>query len=123
MDTRKLSTVSSAASVDLGGGATTSSPRNDLAMAYGRALLRLEENYFYCAPVERFRQPVEMQRLLDRRVSSPLLGSVEVDGQMRNLHEFLGIPAFCAPGKRVLTILGRHEATHGGNNDPYSGVM
>ncbi|MFK3789164.1 hypothetical protein ACI2KO_02745 [Pseudomonas piscis] len=69
MDTRKLSTMSSAASVDHGGGANTSSPCSDLAMAYGRALLRLKENHFHCVPVS------------------------------------------------------RHEATRGGNNDPYSGVM
>jgi len=88
-------------SVYHGGGANTSStPRTGLTMAYDLACLRLEENHFLSLPVERVRQlPAEMQRLLGWSVSSTLLGWVEIDGQMRDPHELLGMPAFTEPGK------------------------
>ncbi|POA48425.1 phytanoyl-CoA dioxygenase [Pseudomonas sp. MPR-ANC1] len=88
-------------SVYHGGGAnSTSSPRTGLTMAYDLAFLRLEENHFLSIPVERVRQlPAEMQRLLGWSVSSTLLGWVEVDGQMRDPHDLLDMPAFSEPGK------------------------
>ncbi|MEN5033194.1 phytanoyl-CoA dioxygenase family protein [Pseudomonas sp. TWI929] len=88
-------------SVYHGGGAnTTASPRTGLTMAYDLAFLRLEENHFLSIPVERVRQlPSEMQRLLGWSASSTLLGWVEIDGQMRDPQELLGMPAFSEPGK------------------------
>lgn len=88
-------------SVYHGGGAnTTAAPRTGLTMAYDLAFLRLEENHFLSIPVERVRQlPSEMQRLLGWSASSTLLGWVEIDGQMRDPQELLGMPAFSEPGK------------------------
>ncbi|MFK0090336.1 phytanoyl-CoA dioxygenase family protein [Pseudomonas sp. NPDC090755] len=88
-------------SVYHGGGANTSaSPRTGLTMAYDLAFLRLEENHFLSIPVERVRQlPAEMQRLLGWSASSTLLGWVEIDGQMRDPQELLGMPAFSEAGK------------------------
>jgi ectoine hydroxylase-related dioxygenase (phytanoyl-CoA dioxygenase family) len=88
-------------SVYHGGGAnTSSSPRTGLTMAYDLAFLRLEENHFLSLPIERVRQlPPEMQRLLGWSASSTLLGWVEIDGQMRDPQELLGMPAFSEPGK------------------------
>ncbi|MFJ4454248.1 phytanoyl-CoA dioxygenase family protein [Pseudomonas sp. NPDC089392] len=88
-------------SVYHGGGANaTASPRTGLTMAYDLAFLRLEENHFLSIPVERVRQlPSEMQRLLGWSASSTLLGWVEIDGQMRDPQELLGMPAFSEPGK------------------------
>lgn len=88
-------------SVYHGGGANTSdSPRTGLTMAYDLAFLRLEENHFLSIPVERVRQlPAQMQRLLGWSASSTLLGWVEIDGQMRDPQELLGMASFAEPGK------------------------
>lgn len=88
-------------SVYHGGGANKSQlPRTGLTMAYDLAFLRLEENHFLSIPVERVRQlPAEMQRLLGWSASSTLLGWVEIDGQMRDPQELLGMPEFSEPGK------------------------
>lgn len=88
-------------SVYHGGGANTSaSPRTGLTMAYDLAFLRLEENHFLSIPVERVRQlPAQMQRLLGWSASSTLLGWVEIDGQMRDPQELLGMADFTEPGK------------------------
>jgi ectoine hydroxylase-related dioxygenase (phytanoyl-CoA dioxygenase family) len=88
-------------SVYHGGGANTSaSPRTGLTMAYDLAFLRLEENHFLSIPIERVRElPAEMQRLLGWSASSTLLGWVEIDGQMRDPQELLGMPTFSEPGK------------------------
>lgn len=84
-----------------GGGANTSdAPRTGLTMAYDLAFLRLEENHFLSIPIERVRQlPAEMQRLLGWSASSTLLGWVEIDGQMRDPQELLGMADFTEPGK------------------------
>ncbi|MNP75590.1 hypothetical protein D3C76_1726690 [compost metagenome] len=69
-------------------------------MAYDLAFLRLEENHFLSIPIERVRQlPAEMQRLLGWSASSTLLGWVEIDGQMRDPQELLGMAEFAEPGK------------------------
>ncbi|MCE1117803.1 MULTISPECIES: phytanoyl-CoA dioxygenase family protein [Pseudomonas] len=88
-------------SVYHGGGANRSdAPRTGLTMAYDLAFLRLEENHFLSIPVERVRQlPAEMQRLLGWSASSTLLGWVEIDGQMRDPQELLGMADFAEPGK------------------------
>lgn len=88
-------------SVYHGGGANTSdAPRTGLTMAYDLAFLRLEENHFLSIPIERVRQlPAEMQRLLGWSASSTLLGWVEIDGQMRDPQELLGMADFTEPGK------------------------
>ncbi|AGA73664.1 phytanoyl-CoA dioxygenase family protein [Pseudomonas plecoglossicida] len=88
-------------SVYHGGGANTSStPRTGLTMAYDLAFLRLEENHFLSIPVERVRQlPAQLQRLLGWSASSTLLGWVEIDGQMRDPQELLGMASFSEPGK------------------------
>ncbi|WP_194791497.1 phytanoyl-CoA dioxygenase family protein [Pseudomonas sp. UFMG81] len=88
-------------SVYHGGGANRSdAPRTGLTMAYDLAFLRLEENHFLSIPVERVRQlPAEMQRLLGWSASSTLLGWVEIDGQMRDPQELLGMADFVEPGK------------------------
>ncbi|PYG78383.1 MULTISPECIES: phytanoyl-CoA dioxygenase family protein [unclassified Pseudomonas] len=88
-------------SVYHGGGANRSeAPRTGLTMAYDLAFLRLEENHFLSIPVERVRQlPAEMQRLLGWSASSTLLGWVEIDGQMRDPQELLGMANFAEPGK------------------------
>ncbi|MGA4640130.1 phytanoyl-CoA dioxygenase family protein [Stutzerimonas stutzeri] len=84
-----------------GGGANQSTtPRTGLTMAYDLAFLRLEENHFLSIPVERVRQlPARMQRLLGWSASSTLLGWVEIDGQMRDPQELLGMATFREPGK------------------------
>ncbi|MGB5957581.1 phytanoyl-CoA dioxygenase family protein [Pseudomonas sp.] len=88
-------------SVYHGGGANTSDvPRTGLTMAYDLAFLRLKENHFLSIPIERVRQlPAEMQRLLGWSASSTLLGWVEIDGQMRDPQELLGMAEFAEPGK------------------------
>ncbi len=88
-------------SVYHGGGASRSdAPRTGLTMAYDLAFLRLEENHFLSIPVERVRQlPSQMQRLLGWSASSTLLGWVEIDGQMRDPQELLGMPSFSEAGK------------------------
>lgn len=88
-------------SVYHGGGANKSAlPRTGLTMAYDLAFLRLEENHFLSIPIERVRQlPAEMQRLLGWGASTTLLGWVEIDGQMRDPQELLGMPEFSEPGK------------------------
>ncbi|KXC50008.1 phytanoyl-CoA dioxygenase family protein [Pseudomonas aeruginosa] len=88
-------------SVYHGGGANRSdAPRTGLTMAYDLAFLRLEENHFLSIPVERVRQlPSQMQRLLGWSASSTLLGWVEIDGQMRDPQELLGMPSFSEAGK------------------------
>lgn len=69
-------------------------------MAYDLAFLRLEENHFLSIPVERVRQlPAQMQRLLGWSASSTLLGWVEIDGQMRDPQELLGMPSFPRQGR------------------------
>lgn len=88
-------------SVYHGGGANRSdAPRTGLTMAYDLAFLRLEENHFLSIPVERVRQlPSQMQRLLGWSASSTLLGWVEIDGQMRDPQELLGMPSFSEAGR------------------------
>lgn len=88
-------------SVYHGGGANQSDqPRTGLTMAYDLAFLRLEENHFLSIPLERVRQlPEEMQRLLGWSASKTLLGWVEIDGQMRDPHDLLGMASFTEVGK------------------------
>lgn len=88
-------------SVYHGGGSNKSPyPRTGLTMAYDLAFLRLEENHFLSIPLERVRQlPSQMQRLLGWSASSTLLGWVEIDGQMRDPQELLGMATFQEPGK------------------------
>lgn len=88
-------------SVYHGGGANQSDqPRTGLTMAYDLSFLRLEENHFLSIPLERVRQlPEEMQRLLGWSASRTLLGWVEIDGQMRDPHDLLGMASFTEVGK------------------------
>ena len=88
-------------SVYHGGGANKSEqPRTGVSMAYDLAFLRSEENHLLSIPLERVRQlPEEMQQLLGWSVSKTFLGWVEVDGQMCDPRDLLGMPSFTEVGK------------------------
>lgn len=88
-------------SVYHGGGANNSDrPRTGLSMAYDLAFLRSEENHLLSIPIERVRElPEEMQQLLGWSASRTFLGWVEINGQMRDPRELLGMPSFKEVGK------------------------
>lgn len=50
-------------------------------------------------PSSAFGSSSQMQRLLGWSASSTLLGWVEIDGQMRDPQELLGMPSFSEAGK------------------------